>query len=75
MLTVVIISAAINFTKDKLDLNTDGEFGKDHTDFLKENETTISVSWSGGGQNLKPCTYSFNTHIDEWYFFIGLLIS
>lgn len=46
--------AAISFTKDKLDLKASGTFGKDSTDFLKENETTISVSWSGGGQHLKP---------------------
>ncbi|KAK3933940.1 hypothetical protein QBC46DRAFT_400905 [Diplogelasinospora grovesii] len=45
--------AAINFTKDKLELHADGEFGKDDTSFLTENETTVSVTWTGGGQDLK----------------------
>ncbi|OCK80668.1 hypothetical protein K432DRAFT_327794 [Lepidopterella palustris CBS 459.81] len=46
-------NAAVTFTKDKLDLKVKGSFGKDSTEFLKENETTISVTWTGGGQDLK----------------------
>ncbi|KAI3531206.1 hypothetical protein CSPX01_14339 [Colletotrichum filicis] len=46
-------NAAIQFTKEKLELDADGEFGKDDRDFLEENETTVSVTWSGGGQELK----------------------
>ncbi|KAH6880764.1 hypothetical protein B0T10DRAFT_446462 [Thelonectria olida] len=46
-------SAAINFTKEKLELSADGEFGKSDASFLDENETTVSVTWSGGGQELK----------------------
>lgn len=56
-----MISAAISFTKDKLDLKADGLFGKNNIDFLNENETTISVSWSGGGQHLKPCMCSLTS--------------
>jgi len=46
-------SAAITFTKEKLELKASGRFGKDETSFLQENETTVSVTWTGGGQDLK----------------------
>ena len=45
--------AKLAFTGDKLQLTGDGDIDKSKKDFLAENETTISVSWTGGGQNLK----------------------
>ncbi|KAJ5715711.1 uncharacterized protein N7483_012892 [Penicillium malachiteum] len=45
--------ARILFTKDKLDLNINGKFDKESSSFLTENETTISVTYTGGGQHLK----------------------
>ncbi|KAF2805525.1 uncharacterized protein BDZ99DRAFT_450125 [Mytilinidion resinicola] len=45
--------AAIEFTKDKLEVGVNGQFNRDTTEFLKENETTVSVTWTGGGQNIK----------------------
>ncbi|KAK3380773.1 hypothetical protein B0T24DRAFT_655980 [Lasiosphaeria ovina] len=46
--------AAINFTKESFSLDINGELVKTDNTFLEENETTVSVSWSGGGQDLKP---------------------
>ena len=44
-------------TKDKdekgLVLKGDAEMEKTRRDVFKENETTVSVSWTGGGQDLK----------------------
>lgn len=45
--------AKLAFTGDKLQLTGAGDIDKSKKDFLAENETTISVSWTGGGQNLK----------------------
>lgn len=45
--------ARILFTKDKLDLTINGKFDKESASFLTENETTISVTYTGGGQHLK----------------------
>ena len=46
-------SAAINFTKENFALDVNGDFDKNDTSFLQENETTVSVTWTGGGQDLK----------------------
>ena len=46
-------SAAISFTKEKFTLEANGDFGKVDTSFMEENETTVSVTWTGGGQDLK----------------------
>ncbi|KAF2738961.1 hypothetical protein EJ04DRAFT_583374 [Polyplosphaeria fusca] len=58
--------AAIEFTKEfqnqkKLGLDVKGSFGKSGQEFLKQNETTISVTWTGGGQHLKSPT-------EDWTF-------
>ncbi|KAK1753658.1 hypothetical protein QBC47DRAFT_430507 [Echria macrotheca] len=45
--------AAINFTKENFALDVNGEFSKNDNSFLEENETTVSVTWSGGGQEIK----------------------
>ncbi|KAK3395070.1 hypothetical protein B0H63DRAFT_362420, partial [Podospora didyma] len=45
--------AAINFTKENMLLDANGEFSKKTKDFLEQNETTVSVTYSGGGQDLK----------------------
>ncbi|KAK4197960.1 hypothetical protein QBC40DRAFT_205879 [Triangularia verruculosa] len=45
--------AAINFTKENFALDVNGDFSKIDTDFLQENETTVSVTWTGGGQDIK----------------------
>lgn len=56
--------AAIKFTKNREAPKTDGagesnhlnldlDFSKEDMSFLNENETTISVSYTGGGQGLK----------------------
>ena len=47
------IRAAIALTLDKLDVKASGGVDKSKQDLLKENETTISVSYTGGGQGLK----------------------
>lgn len=47
------VRAKLAFTGDKLQLTGDGDIEKSKKDFLAENETTISVSWTGGGQDLK----------------------
>lgn len=52
-LTTKLYRARILFTKDKLDLNVNGKFDKESASFLTENETTISVTYTGGGQHLK----------------------
>lgn len=54
-------SAAAKFTKAKEAKDASGknhvkvgiDFKKDDMSFLDENETTISVSYTGGGQRLK----------------------
>lgn len=53
-----VCSAAINFTKENLALDVNGEFSKHDNSFLEENETTVSVTWSGGGQELKKREFS-----------------
>lgn len=45
--------AKIGFTKDKLSGSMKGLFDKTTSSLMTENETTVSVIWSGGGQNLK----------------------
>ena len=46
-------SAAVTFTNEKVGVDLSGEFGKENISFLQENETTVSVTWTGGGQDLK----------------------
>lgn len=46
-------SAAITFTNTKIQASADGDFGKEANNLMTENETTISVNWTGGGQHLK----------------------
>lgn len=46
-------NAAVKFTKEHLALDAKGNFGKSKDNFLDENETTVSVTWTGGGQDLK----------------------
>jgi maltodextrin utilization protein YvdJ len=64
-LTACATRAAVRFTKEK-EIAEDGkakghdvkgdldiDFRKNDLSFLQNNETTISVSYTGGGQNLK----------------------
>ncbi|KAF2421480.1 hypothetical protein EJ08DRAFT_682947 [Tothia fuscella] len=55
--------AAINFTKNKLELGLNGNFGMTNDSMLEEHETTISVAYVGGGQDLKKLEedWSFET--------------
>lgn len=46
-------SAATYFTKKKSIMDADGESKMDDMNLLEENETTISVTWTGGGQEFK----------------------
>ncbi|CAI7660092.1 unnamed protein product [Penicillium glandicola] len=45
--------ARVLFTKEKLDVNLKVKFDKESDSFFTENETTISVTYTGGGQHLK----------------------
>lgn len=51
--TLTKFSAAITLTSAKFQASADGDFGKEAHSLLTENETTISVNWTGGGQHLK----------------------
>ncbi|OQD87272.1 hypothetical protein PENANT_c006G02155 [Penicillium antarcticum] len=53
--------ARILFTKDKGSLDINGKFSKESESFFTENETTISVTYTGGGQHLKE-------RDDDWTF-------
>lgn len=58
-------SAKIAFTRNKdppaesdkkeLDLKVKGTFDKIKTNLAAENELSVSVTWTGGGQQLKDC--------------------
>lgn len=45
----------MEFSRDSkaLEINANAKFGKKDRSIFEENETTISVSWTGGGQDLK----------------------
>ncbi|KAJ5748584.1 uncharacterized protein N7511_010280 [Penicillium nucicola] len=53
--------ARILFTKDKGSLDVNGKFSKESESFFTENETTVSVTYTGGGQHLKE-------RDDDWTF-------
>ncbi|GJD00002.1 hypothetical protein ColKHC_08827 [Colletotrichum higginsianum] len=46
-------SAATYFTKEKFIMDADGESKMDDMSLLEENETTVSVTWTGGGREFK----------------------
>lgn len=48
-------SAKIDFTGATLKASGNAGIDKSRNDLLDENETSISVSWTGGGQGLKKC--------------------
>ncbi|TIC94346.1 hypothetical protein CH35J_009737 [Colletotrichum higginsianum] len=51
--SIIKASAATYFTKEKFIMDADGESKMDDMSLLEENETTVSVTWTGGGREFK----------------------